>query len=101
MNPQSPIADLAERLLRSNPYLALKNVSCDWLDGVLILRGCLPSFYLKQITQEVVASVEGVEHIDNQILVVTPAYPSRIPDQDLKPEEKLSSPCVREEEGHE
>jgi hypothetical protein len=43
-NPQPAPADLAERCLRSNPYLALKNVSCGWLDGVLVLRGCLPSY---------------------------------------------------------
>jgi hypothetical protein len=69
--------DLAERCLRSNPYLALKNVSCDWLNGVLVLKGCLPTYYLKQIAQEVVANLAGVEAIDNQIQVVTPALPSR------------------------
>ena len=70
--PLTP-ADLAERRLRSNPYLALKNVCCDWLDGVLVLRGCLPSYYLKQVAQEVVARLEGVTAVDNQIQVVTPA----------------------------
>lgn len=70
-------ADLAERRLRRNPYLALKNVSCQWLGGVLVLRGCLPSYYLKQVAQEAVASVEGVGRIDNQIQVVTPANPPR------------------------
>jgi hypothetical protein len=67
--------ELAEGCLRRHPYLALKNVCCDWLDGVLVLRGCLPSYYLKQIAQEAVASLEGVERIDNQIQVVTPAGP--------------------------
>jgi osmotically-inducible protein OsmY len=43
------------------------------LDGVLVLRGCLPTYYLKQVAQEVVVSVQGVERIDNQIQVVTPA----------------------------
>ena len=76
-NPRPAPADLAERRLRSNPYLALKNVSCEWLDGVLVLRGCLPSYYLKQIAQEAVASLEGVGRIDNQIQVVTPANPPR------------------------
>jgi hypothetical protein len=75
-NPRPATADLAERCLRSNPYLALKNVSCDSRDGVLILRGCLPSYYLKQIAQEAVASPEGVQRIDNQIQVVPPACPS-------------------------
>jgi len=69
---QATIKDLAERLLRSNPYLALKNTSCDYLDGMLILRGCLPSYYLNQLAQEAVADLDGVDHIDNQIQVVTP-----------------------------
>jgi osmotically-inducible protein OsmY len=77
LHPQPAPADRAERCLRSNPYLALKNLSCDWLDGVLVLRGCLPSYYLKQIAQGAVASLEGVERIDNQIQVVTPALRSR------------------------
>jgi osmotically-inducible protein OsmY len=72
-DPQASIQAVAERRLRSHPYLALKNVSCGWLDGVLVLRGCLPSYYLKQIAQEAVAALEGVERIDNQIQVVTPA----------------------------
>lgn len=75
--PQPVPVDVAERCLRSNPYLALKNVSCDWLGGVLVLRGCLPSYYLKQLAQEAVASLKGVARIDNQIQVVTPALPSR------------------------
>jgi osmotically-inducible protein OsmY len=71
--PQPGLKELAEGFLRRNPYLALKNVSCDWLDGVLVLRGCLPTYYLKQVAQEVVARLEGVKVIDNQIQVVTPA----------------------------
>ena len=71
---QAKIRELAERSLRSNPYLALKNVSCDWLDGVLVLWGCLPTYYLKQIAQEVVAPLQGVARIDNQIQVVTAGF---------------------------
>jgi osmotically-inducible protein OsmY len=62
--------EMAERALHSKPYQALKNVSCDWRDGVLVLRGRLPSYYLKQVAQEVVARLEGVEGMDNQIQVV-------------------------------
>ena len=75
--PQPAPADLAERRLRSNPYLALKNVSCGWLDGVLVLRGCLPSYYLKQIAQEVVAhQFDKVGRLENRIEVVRPALPA-------------------------
>jgi hypothetical protein len=74
---QASIRDLAERCLHSNPYLALKNISCDLLDGVLFLRGCLPTYYLKQLAQEAVADLNGVDRIDNQIQVVTPIGRSR------------------------
>jgi hypothetical protein len=72
--PQPGLLELAEGCLRRNPYRTLKNVACDCRDGVLVLRGCLPSYYLKQIAQEVVAhQVKGVGRIDNQIQVVPPA----------------------------
>jgi len=45
------------------------------LDGVLVLRGCLPTYYLKQIAQEVMGDLEGVNRIDNQIQVVNPVLP--------------------------
>ncbi len=75
-NPQANLRELAERGLRRNPYLALKNISCDVLDGVLVLRGCLPSYYLKQIAQEVVAHLEGVARIDNRIEVMAGTFRS-------------------------
>jgi hypothetical protein len=65
---------VAERHLRSSRYSALKHVSCDYEGGVLVLRGCLPSYYLKQIAQEVVShQVQGVGRLENQIQVVRPA----------------------------
>jgi hypothetical protein len=65
---------LAEGCLRRNPYLALKNVSCDCRDGVLVLRGSLPSYYLKQMAQEVVAhQFDKVGRLDSRIQVVQPA----------------------------
>jgi osmotically-inducible protein OsmY len=67
--PASPQA-VAERGLRSSRYSALQHVSCDCRGGVLVLRGCLPTYYLKQVAQEVVAHLEGVEGVENQILVV-------------------------------
>jgi osmotically-inducible protein OsmY len=61
---------VAERGLRSSRYSALKHVSCDYQGGVLILRGCLPTYYLKQVAQEAVAHLEGVKGVENQIQVV-------------------------------
>jgi len=69
-HPPMDLAEWAESLLRSNSYLALKNISCVFEVGILTLRGCLPSYYLKQIAQETLAPLEGLAQIDNQIAVV-------------------------------
>ena len=63
----------AERRLRRSGYLALRDVSCDACAGVVRLRGRLPSYYLKQMAQAVVAEVEGVRRVINLIEVVAPA----------------------------
>jgi hypothetical protein len=39
---------------------------------VLTIRGCVPSFYLKQVLQGLLKNLEGVERIDNQVDVVNP-----------------------------
>jgi hypothetical protein len=73
-DPQASPQAVAERGLRSSRYPALQTVSCDYQDGVLILRGCLPTYYLKQMAQEVVAhQFDKVERLENHIQVVRPA----------------------------
>jgi osmotically-inducible protein OsmY len=71
------LKELAERCLRGTSHLALKNISCVYRDGVFVLQGCVPTYYLKLVAQEVVRQLEGVERIDNQIQVVAPAVPPR------------------------
>jgi osmotically-inducible protein OsmY len=58
--------------LESAPYFALRDIICASQDGVLTLRGRLPSYYLKQLAQTVVADVEGVTRIVNEIEVMAP-----------------------------
>jgi hypothetical protein len=73
-DPQPSIQAVAERGLHSSRYSALKHVSCDYHDGVLVLRGCLPTYYLKQIAQEVVAQqFDKAGRLENRIEVVRPA----------------------------
>jgi osmotically-inducible protein OsmY len=42
-------------------------------DGRLILSGRLPSFYLKQVLQTVIRSVDGVSEIENRVDVHWPS----------------------------
>lgn len=67
------IGELAEERLRSNAYLALKNISCEYREGVLTLRGCLPTYYLRQIAQTAVAGMDGVRAVVDRIEVVPAA----------------------------
>jgi hypothetical protein len=39
---------------------------------VLTIRGCVPSFYLKQVLQGLLKNLEGVDRIDNQVEVINP-----------------------------
>jgi hypothetical protein len=78
-DPQASPQAVAQRGLHSSRYAALRHVSCDCRDGVLVLRGCVPSYYLKQIAQEVVShEVKGVSRLENRIQVVQ-RFPRRRP----------------------
>ena len=70
------VSEMARQRLQRDSRLALKSISCEYLNGVLVLRGRVGTFYLKQIAQELVANLEGKERVDNQIQVV--ALASRI-----------------------
>ena len=58
-----------EAVLRSSSYLALRRLSCDYHEGVLTIRGRVPTFYLKQVAQSLLGKLEGVEEINNLVEV--------------------------------
>ena len=70
--PPELVEEQARVQLSRNPYLALRNVRCDYCAGVLTLRGCLPSYHLKQVAQAAVAALADVEQVVNQIEVLPP-----------------------------
>lgn len=42
------------------------------VDQTIVVSGCLPSYYLKQLLQEAIRGVPGVVEIDNHVLVMRP-----------------------------
>lgn len=78
----SQICDEATRqanaVLQGSRYLPLRDLHCDFHEGVLTIRGKVPTFYLKQLAQTIVGSVVHVEEINNHVEVVWP--PARQPD---------------------
>ncbi len=66
----SLVLQRAAQVLRHAAYTPLTALRCEFRDGVLIVRGRVPSFHLKQIAQVLLSDVEGVGMIDNRVDVV-------------------------------
>jgi hypothetical protein len=58
-------ADIAEQIFRESPYHAIRDLKCNFRDGVLTIAGRVPSYYLKQLAQSTVRDLNGVRHILN------------------------------------
>ena len=73
ITPPPSLADdvcrMATRRLRESPYQVLRRLSCEFRDGVLILHGCVDSYYLKQIAQTAVLGIKFVDEVDNRVEV--------------------------------
>ena len=73
--PSLPLSD-AEVLQEAHEALAnqlfhlRRNLTCEYLDGLLVLKGRVTSYYHKQVAQEMVLRLDAVEQVVNQIEVV-------------------------------
>lgn len=65
------VAASARKLVEQLPHFRTVVAQLDFqcVDGRLIVRGPVPTFYLKQILQRTLLSLEGVERLDNRVHV--------------------------------
>jgi len=49
----------------------LAEVTCERRADVAVLRGQVPTFYLKQLAQEAAAKIDGIQSVVNQVQVCT------------------------------
>lgn len=63
------LQEQAFRTLEATGYPAMRGVDCRVRDGVVDLRGEVPSFYFKQIAQSAVLSLRGVRSVRNHLRV--------------------------------
>jgi osmotically-inducible protein OsmY len=63
------VADAITAQLKTSGYRTLHDVRCCCPEGVAILQGRVPSFYLKQLAQVLASRVSGVERVVNQVKV--------------------------------
>ena len=68
-SPRPAVTRRGETVLRSSSYLAVRHLSCDYHEGVLTIRGRVPTYYLKQVAQSLLGKLEGVEVINNLVEV--------------------------------
>jgi hypothetical protein len=71
--PACTIEQGAQDLLSQHSHFRGRagNFQYEYRAGVLIVRGRVPTFYLKQVLQTVLKDVEGVTWIDNQVDVIS------------------------------
>lgn len=55
--------------LRGYFFFAAQRVSCEFHEGVVILRGHVGSFHEKQMAQELARRVDGVKMVVNRLVV--------------------------------
>lgn len=68
-NSEEAVRLKAEAILRDNSHLRNRFISCLFHEGTLVLQGRVRCYYHKQIAQTVVADIDGVDQVINQIEV--------------------------------
>ena len=74
LNWERVIEKQATDILNSHSHFRGRSqwVQCRYRRGVLQLRGTLPNYHLKQLAQETLRRLDGVQQIDNRIIVASP-----------------------------
>jgi len=67
--PFSPFFAQVHGALNNSPYLSAKQLQVEASDGMVRLEGTVNSYHQKQIAQEVLRRLDGVERIENQLQV--------------------------------
>lgn len=70
--PPAPVDTLlgkVRRSLKMSPYPELRTLECDQKSEVTQLRGSVGTYFLKQLAQETVMAVHGVEQVENSVKV--------------------------------
>lgn len=68
-HPDYTIAIAAVQRLHSSHNMELKRIQCEARTGTLNIRGQVSSYYLKQLAQELVRPIAGVDRIVNHIII--------------------------------
>lgn len=65
--------ELSERVaqaLQTTPHLARRRLRFETKDGHVVIRGTVSSYFQKQMAQEALRHLDGVDAIDNELEVI-------------------------------
>lgn len=65
----APLFERIHDALSTNPYLPGRQVEVEANEGRVVLKGSVKSFFQKQMAQEAIRRIDGVETIDNLLEV--------------------------------
>jgi osmotically-inducible protein OsmY len=65
----STLLDRIDRAISLNPHLAGRRLTIEADQGRIRLQGVVNSYYQKQMAQETVRGIEGVEGVENHLEV--------------------------------
>ena len=65
----APLFDRIYDALSTNPHVPTEKVRVETADGHVVLKGSVSSFFQKQMAQEAIRRIDGVEKIDNLLEV--------------------------------
>lgn len=64
-----PLEDRVLTALERNPYLTRRNLRFETEQGRVVLRGVVGTYFQKQMAQEALRGVDGVQEISNELEV--------------------------------
>jgi len=67
---ESTLAFRVDQALQTNPYVSGRTLRFETDGSRIVLQGSVKSYFQKQMAQEVIRKVEGVEQIDNCLEVL-------------------------------
>jgi hypothetical protein len=67
---ESTLADRLDQAIQTNPYVNGRTLRFETDGSRVVLQGSVKSYFQKQMAQEVIRRVEGVEQIENCLEVL-------------------------------
>ncbi len=69
---------IAKKRIQSSQYSEIRRIQCEVREGILFLKGQVSSYYIKQLAQEIVRTVEGIGGLANHVEVTYPDTPRKV-----------------------